>query len=155
MPILNNWSQRFRFNTDTSSHRLNVICLLLLALAFAGCRDAETSKLVGRWELAAVEDIADQVGDAAESDNDPKMVLEFQAGGTLRTKTNINTIHTEKTGTWFSIGYDQTSKVLEVECKIGQQTSRHPITFVSEDVIRLVPPNMAGLNEQYQFKRAK
>jgi hypothetical protein len=126
---------------------------------FAGCgneNDAKARPLIGIWVLEDSGDVARRTtsdDSPTEGQSEPRMQLEFTASGRLETRTNINAIDSRKTGTWQFIAYNDTAKVMDIECDLEGQKTSCEVEFVSEDKIKLNPPNMSGLNLKLTFKR--
>lgn len=131
---------------------------ITLLLLLAGCSsDTNNSPLVGRWQIAELDDIADRVvADADELDNaNSKMTIEFESSGKLITVTSIGSINSSKVGTWKLLRYHSERGVMEIECVLQSQRTQHEIEMTSDDKIRWVPPNLAGTDNRVLFERAK
>ena len=99
-------------------------------------------------------DQVDQPSDLpTQTEISQRMVLTFKRNGVLHTKTSMGDVVQEKTGTWKLTSFDEASNLMAVSCEINTQTSEHEITFVDEDTIELVPPNMAGLTMELKFSK--
>jgi len=138
------------------AHSNAVLLLLLAALVLtSGCyQDPVRAKLSGTWKIEHGEKLTRRVNEEAIAD-DPseKMVLSFFASGSLQTKTKIGGVVREKNGSWNVVDYDEEDSKMTVRCDlIGQQTE-HEIRFIETDLIRLVPPNMAGTTSKLTFRR--
>ncbi len=51
------------------------------------------------------------------------------------------------------VSYNESTNSMTIKCDIQMQESEHEITFVDQDTIELVPPNMAGTAMKLKFKR--
>jgi|688.fasta_scaffold16903_9 hypothetical protein len=140
--------------------------------AFCGCstRLPESArKLVGTWELAQPERLAERINqlpedsslpaaEPEEQDAEPAgsgMVLEFRTDGTLQTKTALGQLQQQKQGTWQFISASADSRTLAIRCQLNQQSSEVEVEFLEGETISLVPPNLAGLNTKLRFRRAQ
>lgn len=81
------------------------------------------------------------------------MTIRFSPAGELVTETRAGSIDTRKTGRWRLLSGDSTSPTSEIECTLGQQTTRHQIEWLADDSLRMTPPNMAGLTIKLVFRR--
>jgi len=141
----------------------NLVTFLLVA-AFAcilsGCGDSNRNLLIGKWGIAAPEDVMkrlDQVGPSndlpAQTEVAQRMTLTFKRNGVLNTRTRMGEVDQEKTGTWKMISFNEPSRMMTISCEISLQTSEHEIVFVDDNTIKLVPPNMAGLKMKLRFQK--
>jgi len=137
-------------------------CLLaaFFACTLVGCGDSNRNRLIGQWGITAPETVMDRIDQADQPSDLPtqteisrRMVLTFKRNGALNTKTRMGDVDQEKTGTWKLISFDGASRLMVISCEINTQTSEHEITFVDEDTIELVPPNMAGLTMELKFSK--
>ena len=148
-----------------------ILCLVLMA----GCSDPQRQQLIGRWDLqvssaAALEAPSQTVQDALEENQDfqdrltegdgtLEMALVFHGNGKLETMTGFAKGPSHKTGTWTWVEYDDSTKTALVHCTLVNE--RFPdspkleteIVFIGEDLIRLVPPNIATLQQEMLFRR--
>ena len=126
------------------------------ACTLAGCGNANRSKLVGDWGIAQADEVMDRI-DASETKpgepSESRMKLQFHQNGLLETKTKMGAVDQKKQGTWKMLSFDPVENSMVISCEINTQTSEHTITFVDENTIELVPPNMAGLTMKVKFKR--
>lgn len=134
----------------------------IFACVLSGCGDSERSKLVGTWVISKPKAIMSRIAQGSvelESDTEgakseePKMLLSFQSNGVVKTKTAMGAVDQEKTGSWEMMSHDGTANTMKISCEIKGQNSEHVVTFVDEDTIELVPPNMAGLTTKIKFNR--
>lgn len=141
------------------------IVLSFLALGL-GCGDPDRARIVGRWEVSAGDGMLDRVDKSAASempsesdpsledtDQAPRLVVEFFQSGSLQTETRISDAISQKNGTWSLLKFDDDKKVAHVKCELIGQTTEHAIFLVSENEILMVPPNLAGLTKKMRFKR--
>jgi len=143
--------------------RPSLSCCLLAAFfacMLVGCGDSNRNRLIGQWGITAPEAVMDRIDQVDQPSDLPtqteisqRMVLTFKRNGVLNTKTRMGDVDQEKTGTWKLISFDGASKLMVISCEINTQTSEHEITFVDEDTIELVPPNMAGLTMELKFSK--
>ena len=134
---------------------LSLLLASIFACTFSGCGSSVTNQLVGNWEIAHAEEVAERIsqdGDEAQSLGS-RMTLTFDGNGKLKTKTLMGAVNREKVGTWEMTSFDEGSKEMKISCEINTQVSEHTVTFVDENTIELVPPNMAGLTMKLKFKR--
>ena len=130
-----------------------VLCLGLLA----GCSNVtpEEKQLVGLWEIADAESVADRVSFDDQSDSDSKMTVEFQSSNRIITKTKMGSIDSTKNGTWKVVSFDASTKKMVIECNLQGQVDQCEIEFTSPGKIKWVPPNMAGTSKLIAFERVK
>jgi hypothetical protein len=135
---------------------------LLSILLVCGCTQRSQNPLCGDWEIASADSLLRRLGqsienDAPEAENQPpKMLLQFHPDGTLKTTTRMGSFDPPpKEGTWKQLTFDAANNVMTIECRIGTQVTDHEVSFLEEDLIELVPPNMAGTNSKIKFTRRK
>ncbi|MEM9411894.1 MAG: hypothetical protein AAGA30_12315 [Planctomycetota bacterium] len=133
-------------------HSFYMHFVLALLLVLAGCSDPNRQKLVGTWILDEVELVIDQVNDQAEPTSS-SMLVQFENSGKLLTETAIGNINSQKRGKWELIEFDVQSGDLPIECLLQGQKTRHNIQFDDAELIRWIPPNMAGTEEEMQFRK--
>ncbi|MEM7782727.1 MAG: hypothetical protein AAF623_05180 [Planctomycetota bacterium] len=151
-------------------NELILLTCLVLACTLTGCNQPGMTKLAGQWEIEKPNRIQRRVGQeevelapetpmgAMEYQDEPvqpRMSLILRANGTFQTVTQMGAINQSKKGSWRIMDYTEGSKTIRVSFETNIQTSEHEIEFVDEDTIRLVPPNMAGLQLKLRFKRKK
>ena len=130
----------------------------MFACIFAGCGDSNRTKIIGTWGIDKADTVMSRIqqsGDNNDKDSSqsPRMVLRFQRSGELETKTLMGTVDREKKGKWNFVSYDPSNNSMAVTCEIQMETSEHEVTFIDDDTIELVPPNMAGTKMKLRFKR--
>lgn len=97
------------------------------------------------------------VNQAVEKVTANTMQLNFSSGGTWSSKTAFSMASGEKKGTWSVISSN--ADEMEISCQwtdpISKRTEfiKTKITFLSDDQIRLVPPNMSGTEMELTFDR--
>ena len=75
--------------------------------------------------------------------------ISFLAGGKLESHAKQ-----VKEGSWRFKSYDAATKTMLVECRLGlDEPVQIKITFVADDTIRMIPPNIAILDKQMLFRR--
>ena len=139
----------------SSQGRLQILFHLLIALsvvAISGCGSPDRHRLVGKWHLEEPTRLENQVADVADLGPKSELVLDFRRGGRFYTRTSIGNIQSEKQGTWRVVGFDEATNILKIECKIGGESNEHAVEFLAEDLIELVPPNMAGTTKKLKFR---
>lgn len=139
-------------------HKLLFLLAVVSAGILSGCGDSPPKKLVGKWEITQASEVADRIGSneddpAISEPGESRMTLFFQSDGTLKTQTMMGSVNREKNGTWKMTSFDPETRKMKISCEINTQASEHDVTFVDEDTIELVPPNMAGLTMKLMFKR--
>ena len=139
-----------------NARSIAVLILLLTAVVLSsGCyQDPVRAKLAGTWKIEHGDKLTRRVNEQ-DAGNDPaeRMQLSFYASGSLQTKTRIGGVIREKNGSWSVVDYDEEDSRMTIRCElIGQQTE-HEIRFIETDLIRLVPPNMAGTTSKLTFRR--
>ncbi len=98
-----------------------------------------------------------ELSEAIEKTASNSMQLTFSADGTWSSKTKLAVARGEKNGTW--IIRESSDDSLEISCtwkdvKSNQsETVDVHVTFLAEDRIRMVPPNMAGTELELTFIR--
>jgi hypothetical protein len=135
-----------------------LVLLLASVMAVSGCSrvEPEAKRIVGTWSLAAIEDLAGRIEGESPDDFRPteaKMQVTFESGGGMRTVTRVNTIDSEKRGSWTFRHFDAATQTLELDCELMGQATPCEIEFLSADEIKLVPPNMAGTTTRLTFRR--
>ncbi len=151
------------FRTNSIHLQANLAFLFLAAMVactFIGCGDSNRNRLIGQWGIAAPEALMNRIDQAEDSVDLPdeaevsqRMVLQFKRNGVLKTRTRMGDVDQEKTGTWKMTSFDEASNLMSISCQINLQNSEHEITFVDENTIKLVPPNMAGLSMKLKFSK--
>jgi hypothetical protein len=141
----------------TFKANLNLLALLAVAATCAsGCHKTVDSELVGTWDIAKVQSLANRMNleaNAAEAAGEPsRMSLNFQSTGVLKTVTQLGKIDSVKTGSWKLLQEDPKEKTT-IECSIGGLTSRHEVRWLDDATIRLAPPNMSGQKMIMKFVR--
>ena len=134
--------------------------LILLAICLAlqsGCyQDPIRAKLAGNWKIEHGDRLSRRVNEEdSEGVEDPsgRMVLSFTASGSLQTQTRIGGAIREKNGSWNAIEFDEEESVMKIQCKLMGQQTEHEVRFLEDDLIQLVPPNMAGTKSELTFRR--
>ena len=134
--------------------------LVLLAICFgllSGCyQDPIRAKLAGNWKIEHGDKLSRRVNEEdSEGVEDPsgKMVLSFTASGSLQTQTRIGGAIREKNGSWKAIDFDEEESVMKISCELMGQQTEHEVRFLEDDLIQLVPPNMAGTKSRLTFRR--
>lgn len=129
----------------------------LFACSLVGCGDSNRAKIIGTWGIDKADTVMSRIkqsGDTADGNTEsPKMIMRFRRDGGLETKTQMGAVDREKKGRWEFVSFDSVTNAMIVSCEIQMETSEHEITFVDENTIELVPPNMAGTSMKLRFKR--
>ncbi len=151
-------------------------CLITLAaicLVSPGCLSPGASQLIGTWELQSPDEvggdpidppspdtskkIADNTNDlyegVAEGDIAGKMSLIFRRNGSLETITDFPAAQSHKFWRWSMVSWDGQTRVARVRCQMGNETVETAITFVGQNTIQLVPPNIDVLRTELRFVR--
>ncbi len=81
------------------------------------------------------------------------MSLVFHRNGSLETITNFPVASSHKYWRWSMVSWDATSRVAVVRCQMGQESVETTITFIDQNTIQLVPPNIDVLQTQLRFVR--
>ena len=118
--------------------------------------DVETpdrKQLVGIWKLNHSAKVQDRISEPDDHSTASKMLIRFRANGRLSTTTAMGNIDSEKSGSWQFVEFDQETRMMTIKCTLGGQESEHQIEFLADDIIKLTPPNMAGLNSKLEFRR--
>ncbi len=150
-------------------HRVFHWSAVIAFLAFAAGCGSEQSKFVGTWTSQALPNrlLADEAspldidektrpsGQAAASSASHSISLQFYRNGRLDTVTNLPNIQTQKTGQWRLLSFDETKQIATIECELTQQRTQHQVEFIDAETMKLVPPNLAGLKLQLEFKKSR
>jgi hypothetical protein len=142
------------------------VAIGLIACTLIGCGDANRGKIIGTWEIEQADSIYRKVESNADLKDEQslsksvdsassKMSITFQSNGILATNTNIGAVSQSKEGTWKFESFDEASGEMKLACVLMDQASNHKVTFVDEDTIKLIPPNMAGTKMKLKFVRKK
>jgi hypothetical protein len=147
-----------------------ILGLAVIALA-SGCQpNAEqraTKQLRGEWILASPDNLAERMNRDAKEKPVPDrfsgaamgLVVDFRRGGRLRTQTEVLGETVQKVGTWKVVSTDPNAaelKTAEIEFTLGQdEPDRIRVTFLNKQNIRMVPPNIAVLEKEYEFTRKR
>lgn len=133
--------------------------LAILMLANVGCyQDPIRAKLIGTWKIEHAHKLSKRVNqDTAEVDSNEdiseRMVLAFYASGSLKTNTRMGEANREKIGSWKVVLFDEEKSVMTISCELMGQQTEHEVRFIEDDLIRFVPPNMAGTKTKLTFRR--
>lgn len=136
-----------------------LVWTLAVVLASAGCGDSRQNRLHGTWLMSAVDQMAERIPSqnqpvqGTETAASPQMELVFTVNGQWSTRTVINSIRSEKSGTWQWQGATDRPQTFLVKFASELQTSETEIEFVDVNTIKLTPPNLAGLPTRYVFRR--
>lgn len=133
----------------------------MLAMLLAGCTDSNRSKIIGIWEIESADRVTDRFKDTElnSSTNDERphdesrMRVVFQADGILKTNTAMGAITGYKEGYWELVSVDESNSKIRLKCKLGLQETEHEIEILGPDTIKMVPPNMAGVDMKIRFNR--
>lgn len=136
------------------------ICVLSL---LAGCdtpTDPLMEKLAGTWVIKTVDSVLERVNQEVEDSESTKvsesrMTIMFSTEGVLETETKMGQLDVKKSGTWSIVSFDESKSVLNIHCTLAGQESNHRVELLDEDSIRLIPPNMAGVDMKLEFRRRK
>jgi hypothetical protein len=156
------------FRDDMKLSKTIFIGLLLsasvCACTFAGCGDSNRAKIIGTWGIDQADTVMSRINNADVNSADPsggqpatagspKMLLKFDRNGRLETTTAMGAVNRNKQGMWKMVSFDESTGSMTIQCDIQLQESEHEITFIDQDTIKLVPPNMAGTTMKLKFKR--
>lgn len=138
-----------------------VPCLLALAmLSLVGCnQDPIRAKLIGTWKIEYGDKLTQRVNQddelMASPEDDPRerMTITFYSSGSLKTQTRIGQVNREKNGSWELVSFDDEESQMNIRCELMDQQTEHKVQFIESDLIRLVPPNMAGTRSKLKFRR--
>ena len=133
----------------------------MFACMFAGCGDPNRSKIIGTWGIEQADTVMSRI--VSEDDGNvqsnagkpdpPKMLLRFHRNGQLETATRMGDLSQEKTGQWKMVSFDESTNSMTIVCELQMQTSDYMVTFLDQETIKLIPPNMAGTKMKIKFKR--
>jgi len=133
--------------------------LALLMLSFCSCyQDPVRARLIGTWSIEHGEKLTKRVNQDQENageatDLGQRMMLVFYSSGALQTKTQMGAVNREKNGSWNVVEFDEENSKMMICCELMDQQTEHEVQFIEEDLIRLVPPNMAGTKSKLKFRR--
>lgn len=162
---------RFHFNLLT-------LTIGFLVLACVGCQHEAASKLAGRWDMLPPNKIPSVPGkdDPAKTNSSSEKVLGdtedlydsvaggevtgtmslvFKRNGQLETYTDFPMASTgkPKIGKWSILSWDAEAKVATVRCDLFDEITETKITFIDDNTIQLIPPNIAVLEMELRFRR--
>jgi hypothetical protein len=150
-------------STKNGMLRENTFAFAMLAvilIAFSGCKqDPIRAKMIGTWRIEHGEKLTKRVNQEEElssqeiDDISERMTMTFYSSGALTTKTQMGQVNREKNGSWEVVKYDDENSTLEIRCNLMGQETDHEVRFIENDLIRLVPPNMAGTKSKMSFRR--
>ena len=83
------------------------------------------------------------------------MWLDFQANGWLETETDFPMARGRKKFRWRWLSFDEATGTARIECQREGETTTHDVVFMDDETIRLVPPNIAVLEIELVFRRAR
>lgn len=130
-----------------------------LIAVISGCQDPIRAKITGTWNIEQADKVSRRVNQEGQGDLIPaqdiseRMVLTFYRSGALLTQTKIGQMQSEKKGWWKLVQFDEKDSKMLLECELAGQNTEHEVKFIEEDLIRLVPPNMAGVSTKINFRR--
>jgi len=152
------------------------LLLISLLVTLSGCQNRPASNLEGRWDLILADNFedgatdkngdsshkaADDTGDLFDSiaggESVGTMSLVFHRNGKLETFTDFPMASTgkPKVGLWSLSSWDENSKVATLSCELMDEVTETTVTFVDDDTIQLIPPNIAVLKMELRFRRRK
>lgn len=162
---------RFHFNVIT-------ITCGFLVLACSGCQHEVASKLAGRWDMLPPDEIPASPDESAKATASPAsekalgdtedlfdsvaggdvtgtMSLVFHRNGQLETYTDFPMASTgkPKIGKWSILSWDADEKIATVRCDLFDEITETKITFIDDNTIQLIPPNIAVLEMELRFRR--
>ena len=156
----------FRNDMNSTNHRLigRFAFTSLIACMLLGCGDVNRAKIIGTWGIDRADTVMSRIDQSDSSsgtdadakpdpESQPKMLVSFHRNGQLETSTAMGTVHRKKAGRWELVSFNESEKIMTIECEMQMQKTQHEITFVDDDTIKLVPPNMAGTTMKTRFKR--
>lgn len=148
--------------------QLSILLVVTLAI---GCQKSDervvTKQLVGTWQLASPDHLADRMNKDDKDNPVPDrfsgdamgIVVAFEKSGKLQTTTSVLGEDVIKVGTWKVLNVDRTSNKetsANIEFKLGEDDPQAiQVTIINESKIRMVPPNIAVLEKEYEFERSQ
>ncbi len=145
-------------------YRYKFSCLLPLAcLLLAGCSSPERDMLIGQWQIEKAGKILNRLAnDQSESadknhvDNGAgQMLLGFHASGELQTITQMGAIDRQNAESWELLEYNRAAQTSQIRCVLNGQSTEHPIEWLTNGNLKMVPPNMAGTLTKLEFCRVE
>lgn len=156
--------------------RIRRTCLSFILLApiislFSACNGVNSHpsamKLIGNWELIPGDSESLESGaideatakrlarEAKRLDRDvlagDRMTVTFLPQGVLETDAKQ-----KKKGTWRFKSYDESRSELSLECRLGsEELVGTKVRFVTDDIISMIPPNIAVLEKEFVFQRTE
>ena len=58
-----------------------------------------------------------------------------------------------KVGKWSILSWDKQAEVATVRCDLFDEITETKVTFIDENTIQLIPPNIAVLEMELRFRR--
>ncbi len=146
-----------------------LLASMLATVLLSGCGDPNGARLIGEWGIDTPNSVLQRLGEESEAASSTetidqaetqeashKMRIQFRGNGTMTTITTMGRVTpVPKQGRWSLQSWDEANQILKIECSLSGQSTEHEIEILDDDTIRLVPPNMAGLNLKLKFKRIK
>ncbi len=143
-----------------------------------GCQHEVASKLTGRWDMLPPDQIAtaggqakadgetssnEKAADATEDlydsvaggETNGTMSLVFHRNGKLETFTDFPMASTgkPKVGKWSILSWNKKAEVATVRCDLFDEITETKVTFIDDNTIQLIPPNIAVLEMELRFRR--
>ena len=162
-------------------HRDSIGWLVLIVAGLicplsSGCLSPGSSQLIGTWELQRPDDVGGPSGgptstmesgsaeavventDAlfagvADGESAGTMKLVFHRSGSLETITDFPAAQSHKYWRWSMESWDPDGQVAVVHCQMSHETAKTVITFIDQNTIQLVPPNIDVLQTELRFVR--
>ena len=154
------------------------LVIVLSVTGFLGCQHEVASKLTGRWDMLPPDQIAPAAGQAtvdngtsagekatvdtedlydsvAGGETNGTMSLVFHRNGMLETYTDFPMASTgkPKVGKWSIVSWDKKAEVATVRCDLFDEITETKVTFIDDNTIQLIPPNIAVLEMELRFRR--
>jgi hypothetical protein len=152
--------------------RFSFLTLLAVALPITcGCQHPVASKLSGRWDMLppealqgdaggeqdqqATDNASDLYDSVAGGESAGTMSLVFHRNGKLETFTDFPMASTgrPKVGTWSILSWDEPGRIATLKCTLLDEVTETRVTFIDDDTIQLIPPNIAVLEMELRFRR--
>ncbi len=120
----------------------------VVLVSIAGCGNSDRQKVIGTWALDVSDEAGEDLDDRVGGEEPGKMIVRFASDGSLETRTDFGMAKGNHDGTWTLISTSDDKKEFRLSCKLKDYECQTVVTFVDDQTIRMIPPNMAGLEDQ-------
>jgi hypothetical protein len=131
-----------------------------------GCGGSSSSRLIGDWQMST-EQAADSTAETKDGSKNARwldrrvgegsspgsMTIRFEKNGTLATKTDFAMAQGAYVGNWRLVKADDDGKTVYIACELKGDKIQTKITFIDDDTILMIPPNLVALEKEIMFRR--